>query len=122
MSFQITRTYRFEAAHFLPKVPDSHKCKRVHGHNYRVDVTVRSGLDDRGFVMDFFELDAVVDPIVEELDHRCLNEITLLDNPTAEILAHWFWARVCAHLKRGMSRLDVSVRVYETADCSAEYA
>ena len=113
-NFLVTRTYHVEAAHFLPKVPDSHKCRRVHGHNYRVDVTVRGPLDERGFVVDFFELDAVIEPLIAALDHRIINEVAGLENPTAEIIARWFFERIA---------LDgVSIRVFETADCSAEFA
>jgi 6-pyruvoyltetrahydropterin/6-carboxytetrahydropterin synthase len=113
MTFSIMRTYRFEAAHFLPLVPDTHKCKRVHGHNYRIDVTVSGPLDERGFVLDFFELDAKVSPLVEQLDHRCLNEIEGIENPTAEIIAKWFADGIA---------WPCTIRVFETPDACAEYA
>lgn len=107
---RIGRTYRFEAAHFLPRVPDDHKCKRLHGHNYRVEITWKGGIDQRGFVMDFAELDVKVRPLVDQLDHRLLNDVPLLDNPTAERIAWWF-----------MDRLECErVRVYENDDCWAE--
>ena len=118
---KIFRTYRFEAAHHLPKVPASHKCHRVHGHNYRVDVSVAGSLDERGFVLDFFELDAIVAPLVAALDHRLINDVEGLENPTAEIIAKWFWDHVCGGLNGLRRRLDVAVRVYETEDCSAEF-
>lgn len=80
----ITRTYRFESAHFLPKVPDGHRCGRVHGHNYRVDVSIAGEPDECGWVMDFYELDQRVKPLINALDHRCLNDIQGLENPTCE--------------------------------------
>ena len=116
-NFSITRTYHFEAAHFLPKVADSHKCKRVHGHNYRVDVTVRGPLDGSGFVVDFFDLDAEIAPLIERLDHRLINEVEGLENPTAEIIARWFYERIAY-----VDGYPVSIRVFETPDASAEYA
>jgi 6-pyruvoyltetrahydropterin/6-carboxytetrahydropterin synthase len=108
---KIGRTYRFESAHFLPRVPETHKCRRVHGHSYRVDIVVAGQLDERGFVRDFFEVDAEVLPLIAQLDHRLLNEIDGLDNPTAEIIAAWLMDRItdCE-----------SVRVYENDDCWAE--
>ena len=105
----IGRTYRFESAHFLPNVPNWHKCKNMHGHNYRVEIVVAGLPDDRGFIMDFAELDESVLPLVKKLDHRLLNEVGIA-NPTAENIAQWFYERVkCA-----------KVRVYETDDCWAE--
>jgi 6-pyruvoyltetrahydropterin/6-carboxytetrahydropterin synthase len=109
----IGRSYRFEAAHHLPKLPDSHKCKRLHGHNYRVEIVVGGRPDSRGFVKDFAEIDAEVVPLIEAVDHRLLNDVTGLENPTAEVIAAWFLDRIpdCER-----------VRVYETDDCWAEVA
>lgn len=111
----ISRQYRFEAAHFLPDVPDGHKCKNMHGHNYRIVVTIIGqgqfgGIDARGFVMDFAELDAIVLPLLSLLDHKVLNDT--IRNPTAEHLAFW--------IAMGVPQVN-SVRVYETDDCWAEF-
>jgi 6-pyruvoyltetrahydropterin/6-carboxytetrahydropterin synthase len=108
---RIARTYRFESAHYLPLVPDGHKCKRLHGHNYRVDIVLRGELDSRGFVKDFAEIDELVRPLIKEIDHRVLNEIDGLSNPTAENIAAWFFERI-----EGCEK----VRVYENDDCWAE--
>ncbi len=108
---RIGRTYRFESAHYLPNVPDGHKCKNLHGHNYRVEIVVSGELDDRGFIRDFAELDAEVAPLLASIDHRLLNEIDGLENPTAEIIATWFLRRL-----PGCER----VRVCETDDAWAE--
>jgi 6-pyruvoyltetrahydropterin/6-carboxytetrahydropterin synthase len=91
---RIGRTYHFESAHHLPLLPDGHKCKNVHGHNYRVDVILRGHLDARGFVKDFAEIDAEVAPLIKMLDHHLLNEIAGLENPTAEIIAAWLFQRI----------------------------
>ncbi|MBS0241545.1 MAG: 6-carboxytetrahydropterin synthase QueD [Proteobacteria bacterium] len=110
LTASITASYTFEAAHRLPLLPQSHKCHRLHGHNYRLEVTVTGPLDDRGFVMDYAELDAVVAPFVAELDHRYLNEIAGLENPTSEMIVHWFKARIDAALPDWRAKL----RLYET--------
>ena len=108
---RIGRTYRFESAHRLPLLPATHRCHNLHGHNYRVDIVVRGAVDDRGFVKDFFEVDAEILPLLKIVDHKYLNEVEGLENPTAEIIAAWFLARIedCE-----------SVRVYENDDCWAE--
>lgn len=90
----IGRTYRFEAAHYLPRVPQGHRCRNLHGHNYRVTIVLRGSLDARGFVKDFAEIDSVVEPLVDQLDHRLLNDVEGLENPTAEIIATWFFDRI----------------------------
>jgi 6-pyruvoyltetrahydropterin/6-carboxytetrahydropterin synthase len=92
-------------------LPDGHKCKNVHGHNYRMDVVLSGELDARGFVKDFAEIDAEIMPLIKRVDHRLLNEVDGLENPTAEIIAAWFFQRI-----KGCE----SVRVYENDDCWAE--
>jgi 6-pyruvoyltetrahydropterin/6-carboxytetrahydropterin synthase len=92
----ISRTYTFEAAHFLPRVPEGHKCGRMHGHSYRLTVAVRGEPGADGWVMDFAEIDAVVSPIASGLDHSVLND--RIANPTSEALAAWFAAEVGAAL------------------------
>ena len=109
----IHKLYRFEAAHRLPKVAPGHKCARLHGHSYRVEVHVRGHLID-GMVMDFAALDAVAKPLIERLDHRTLNEIEGLSNPTAEVLAVWLWERLQVP---GLRR----VTVWETENAGATY-
>ena len=82
MFVQLRKQFRFEAAHFLPTFPDGHKCRRMHGHSYRVD------LIDYGVITELCE------PIRSQLDHYLLNEIEGLNNPTAEHLARWIWQRL----------------------------
>jgi 6-pyruvoyltetrahydropterin/6-carboxytetrahydropterin synthase len=83
----------------------------MHGHNYRIEVVVSGKLDDRGFVADFAEIDADVLPLIKRVDHRVLNDVDGLENPTAEIIAAWFLHRI-----NGCEL----VRVYENDDCWAE--
>jgi 6-pyruvoyltetrahydropterin/6-carboxytetrahydropterin synthase len=108
----ITRRYHFEAAHWLPLVDENHKCHRIHGHNYEVEITVRRPIQPSGFLIDFWDLDKIVLPIIERIDHRCLNDIHGLDNPTAELISNWF-------LYQLQNQWVNKVRVFETRDCWA---
>ena len=112
MRTRVTRSFWFEAAHQLPWHPG--KCRRLHGHNYRLEVTVEGPVDGNGVVVDFDELATVVDrELIERYDHRHLNE--LLANPTAEVVAHDAWKRLEAAGLR-LARL----RLWETTDSSVE--
>jgi 6-pyruvoyltetrahydropterin/6-carboxytetrahydropterin synthase len=96
---ELVKDFRFEAAHFLPHVPEGHKCRRMHGHSFRGELAVRGPVDERlGWVIDFAQLKKAVDPIVDQLDHYLLNEIAGLENPTAEMLAVWIWRKVAAEV------------------------
>jgi 6-pyruvoyltetrahydropterin/6-carboxytetrahydropterin synthase len=96
---EIFREFTFEAAHRLPRVPEGHKCARLHGHSYRVRVHVVGDVDrDAGWVMDFGDIKKAFQPILEQLDHYYLNEISGLENPTSEILARWIWCRLADRL------------------------
>jgi 6-pyruvoyltetrahydropterin/6-carboxytetrahydropterin synthase len=91
----IFREFTFEAAHRLPNVPPAHKCARLHGHSFRVEVHVSGAVDgETGWVMDFADLKQAVVPVVGQLDHCYLNEIEGLSNPTSEVLAVWIWQRL----------------------------
>ncbi|HEY4244311.1 MAG TPA: 6-carboxytetrahydropterin synthase QueD [Kofleriaceae bacterium] len=99
MRTRLERDYRFEAAHFLPKVPAGHKCARMHGHSYRIAVAIEGEVDaERGWLLDFADIDERVMPLVRELDHQVLNEVAGLANPTSELLAAWFWQRLAPAL------------------------
>lgn len=88
----IYKEFSFEAAHLLPNVPDGHKCKRLHGHSFKVEVHVAGPLHETlGWVMDFADLKAAVKPVIARLDHRYLNDIPGLENPTSEVIACWLW-------------------------------
>ncbi|TMQ95298.1 6-carboxytetrahydropterin synthase QueD [Actinomadura soli] len=91
--------FTFEAAHRLPNVPEGHKCARLHGHSYRVEVHVIGDVDpDMGWLVDFAEIKAAFKPIQGQLDHYYLNEVSGLENPTSEVLAKWIWDRLIDQL------------------------
>jgi 6-pyruvoyl tetrahydropterin synthase/QueD family protein len=96
MRVELTQRYRFEAAHRLPHVPSDHKCFRLHGHSFEVEVSVVGTVDERmGWLVDFGEITAIVEPLLmRELDHRTLNEVPGLENPTSEMLCLWLWRRL----------------------------
>ncbi|MFC8614946.1 6-carboxytetrahydropterin synthase QueD [Micromonospora purpureochromogenes] len=96
---EIFREFTFEAAHRLPHVPEGHKCARLHGHSYRVEVHVRGEVGaSSGWVMDFGDVKAAFRPILDQLDHYYLNEVPGLENPTSEVLAQWIWTNLVGQL------------------------
>ncbi len=96
---EIYKEFTFEAAHRLPNVPAGHKCERLHGHSFRVRVVVRGPVDPRaGWVMDFGDLKDAFRPVHDRLDHRYLNEIEGLENPTSEQIAYWIWCELAPRL------------------------
>jgi 6-pyruvoyltetrahydropterin/6-carboxytetrahydropterin synthase len=113
---EIFREFSFEAAHRLPMVPAEHKCARLHGHSYRVEVRVGGEIGaESGWVTDFAELKAAFEPLHECLDHHYLNEVPGLENPTSEVLARWIWERLSPSLP-GLS--EVVVRETCTSGCA----
>lgn len=95
MEYELVKTFRFEAAHSLPNVPPDHKCGRLHGHSYRVDVHVTGQPDPQtGWIIDFGDIKRAVEPILDELDHRCLDDIPALQNSTSERLAAYLLDRI----------------------------
>ena len=89
---ELVRDFRFEAAHYLPNVPEGHKCRRIHGHSFHGEVALRGPIgSETGWLMDFADLKRIVDPVVARLDHYLLNEIAGLENPTSELVAVWIW-------------------------------
>jgi 6-pyruvoyltetrahydropterin/6-carboxytetrahydropterin synthase len=91
----IFKEFSIEAAHWLPHVTEGHKCRRLHGHSFRIEIHAEGPVDEHlGWVMDFSEIKAAYKSIEDQLDHRCLNDIEGLDNPTSENLARWIWTRL----------------------------
>ena len=111
---KVWKEFRFEAAHSLPHLPEGHKCKRLHGHSYKVVVTVDGVVDEQsGMVIDYADINAVVAPIIDSLDHTNINDVLPLS--TSECLARFIFRKL-------MDRLPqiASVAVYETPTCGSE--
>jgi 6-pyruvoyltetrahydropterin/6-carboxytetrahydropterin synthase len=112
---EIFKEFTFEAAHRLPHVPPGHKCARLHGHSFRIELHVRGPEEpETGWVMDFADIKRAFQPLYDQLDHNYLNEIEGLSNPTSEHLARWIWQRLRPSLP-GLS--EVLVRETCTAGC-----
>lgn len=113
----IFRVFQVEAAHHLPHVPAGHKCARIHGHSFHIEIHVSGEVGEHsGWVMDFAELREIFQPLYDQLDHHYLNEIEGLENPTSENLARWIWQR----LKPALPLLS-EVRVQETCNAGCIY-
>ena len=114
---EIFKAFTLESAHRLPNVPAGHKCARLHGHSFRVEIHVSGPVDPQlGWVMDFADVKAAFDPLFRRLDHHYLNEVPGLENPTSENLARWIWHE----LKPSLPLLSAVV-VHETCTSGARY-
>ncbi len=114
---ELAKEFAFEAAHRLPRAPKGHKCRRLHGHSYRVTVVVAGPVDpEKGWLMDYGEISSACGKVVKALDHRTLNKIAGLENPTAEVLSRWLWEQLRGPLA-GLS----AVTVHETCTAGCTY-
>jgi 6-pyruvoyltetrahydropterin/6-carboxytetrahydropterin synthase len=104
----IYKEFSFDAAHRLTKVPATHRCATLHGHTYRLIVFVSGPPDARGFCggADYAEIKTAVDHFLAVIDHKYLNTIDGLENPTTEALAQWIWTRLKPQLP-GLARIEV---------------
>jgi 6-pyruvoyltetrahydropterin/6-carboxytetrahydropterin synthase len=117
MRVTLTKTLTFDAAHWLPTFPDGHKCRRVHGHSYRVEIVLEGDVPpQRGYLVDFADVKAAAAPLIGQLDHQMLNDVEGLEIPTAEHIARWFYER----LKPSLPDL-AAIRLHETEGNCAEY-
>ncbi len=117
MRVRLTKSFSFESAHWLPTFPEGHKCRRMHGHSFHVDVIVAGEVDPaEGYLVDYGVMKQAIAPVEQQLDHYVLNDIEGLENPTAENLARWLWNR----LRPSLPLLHTIV-VHETCTTACEY-
>lgn len=91
----VFKQFTFDSAHFLPNVDDNHKCRSVHGHTYILTIYIEREPDKNlGWVMDFAEIKSAVLPVLKIIDHKMLNDIPGLENPTCELIAKWLWEKI----------------------------
>jgi 6-pyruvoyltetrahydropterin/6-carboxytetrahydropterin synthase len=117
MKMELRKSFQFEAAHLLPRLPQTHKCRRLHGHSFKVEIVVAGECDPKlGWLMDYADLTAAFKPLWARLDHRYLNEVAGLENPTSEEIAVWIWQKLKPKLP-----LLTEVVVAETCTARAVY-
>ena len=103
----VFKTFTIEAARSLPNLPDGHPCKNIHGHSFKITITVTGNVDNKtGFVMDFGDIDETFNPLLSKLDHSYLNDIEGLENPSSENVCQWIWERLAPSLP-GLSQIDI---------------
>jgi len=118
MRVRLVKGFDFEAAHWLPTFPEGHKCRRMHGHSFRVEVIVEGDVpEDQGFLMDYGDIKAAIAPVRDTVDHRVLNEIGGLENPTSEVIARWVWDQLIGRLP-----LLSEIVVHETCTSRCHYS
>lgn len=104
---KIFKKFTIEAAHHLPNVPEGHKCRRLHGHSFLVEVHISGPVrEPEGWVQDFADISCAFQPLFDQLDHHYLNEIEGLENPTSENLSRWIWQRLKPELA-GLNKIIV---------------
>ena len=114
---EIYKEFSFDSAHFLPNVPEGHKCRNMHGHTYRLKVVIEGEPDPTlGWLMDFKELKDKVGIVIEQLDHKLINDIKGLENPTAELITIWIWKQI-----RPVLPLLTRIELYETPTTGVIY-
>ncbi len=117
MQVTLTREFTFDAAQALTIFPEGHKCRRLHGHTFRLQVSVKGEIDPKtGLLYDHAKIKEVLQPLLEQLDHSYLNEIPGLENPTLEMLCVWLWERLKGKLA-GLSE----VALWETPGAWCRY-
>jgi 6-pyruvoyltetrahydropterin/6-carboxytetrahydropterin synthase len=117
MQVRLVHEFRFEAAHRLPHVPAGHKCARLHGHSFRVELAIEGPVNPAtGWFMDFGDLYRLWQPVHDTLDHHYLNDVPGLENPTSEVLSRWIWRKLKPVLP-ALSR----VTLFETCEARCEY-
>jgi 6-pyruvoyltetrahydropterin/6-carboxytetrahydropterin synthase len=116
MKFELKTQFRIESARFLPHLPEDHPCRRLHGHGFVIILKLVGELDPKiGWVRDYHEIEKIARPLLSEIDHRVLNEVPGLENPTSEILCKWLFDRLTKHIPE---LKQVSVCETPTTECS----
>jgi 6-pyruvoyltetrahydropterin/6-carboxytetrahydropterin synthase len=114
---QIFKQFTFDSAHFLPNVPEGHKCREIHGHTYKLIIYLEGKPGSQtGWILDFGSIRNAVDPLIKMVDHKLLNGVAGLENPTCELIAAWFWK----HLKPTLPNLS-KIELFETPTSGVIY-
>jgi 6-pyruvoyltetrahydropterin/6-carboxytetrahydropterin synthase len=105
--FEITKAAYFDAAHYIEQGPSDHRYRRLHGHSFKVEASVRGEMLDAGWVADLDTLDVALKAVAAELDHGLLNDKAGLEVPTLERLCLYFAERLNTRFP-GLSRIVLS--------------
>jgi 6-pyruvoyltetrahydropterin/6-carboxytetrahydropterin synthase len=117
MIFELKQHFQIESARFLPFLPETHPCRNMHGHSFKIILTLKGKLQPQlGWVQDYHEITQAMDPLLKILDHRVLNEIPGLENPTSELLCYWLFEK-CRSQLPNLIRVSIS----ETANTECSY-
>jgi len=112
---EIFKTFTIESARSLPNLPNGHPCKNIHGHSFKIIITVSGKVNiNTGFVMDFSEIDSAFAPIYKQIDHAYLNDLNGLENPSSENLCQWIWSRLSITLP---SLKKIEIKETESTGC-----
>jgi len=113
----VYKKFTIESARSLPNLPDSHPCKRLHGHSFKIIITVKGEINKKtGFIIDFNDIDTAFNPIKNKLDHVYLNDIEGLNNPSSENICKWIWKKLKNKLP-GLSMIEIK----ETTSTGCKY-
>lgn len=117
MKYELKQHFQIESARFLPQLPKTHPCANMHGHSFKIILSLLGDLDPvLGWVMDYNEISQKMQPLLKELDHRILNEVKGLENPTSELLSKWIYEKLSLELP-----LLKSVSILETSLTECRY-
>lgn len=116
MNFELKQQFRIESARFLPNLPAGHPCARTHGHSFLITLRLIGPLDKQiGWVRDYHEIENLMKPVLNQLDHHLLNEVPGLENPTSEILCRWIFEKAQSVMPE---LAQVSVSETPNTECS----
>ncbi len=116
MRARLTKDFCFEAAHHLPSLPEGHKCIQMHGHSFKVEISIEGEVDPKiGWIYDHKRISDAMKPLLGEMDHSVLNDIAGLESPTIEVMCAWFWRKLEGDLP-GLA--EVTIYETPTARCS----
>ncbi|MEK6627722.1 MAG: 6-carboxytetrahydropterin synthase [Bdellovibrionota bacterium] len=117
MKYELKQHFHIESARFLPNLPKNHPCASMHGHSFKIILTLLGDLDPQlGWVMDYHEISKTMAPLLLLLDHKILNEVPGLENPTSELLAKWIYEKVLVKIQ-----MLKSVSIMETTNTECTY-
>lgn len=118
MMMKLKQHFQIESARFLPHLASDHPCSRLHGHSFKIILSITGPvIPPKQWVMDYHEINLIVLPILKLIDHRVLNEVEGLENPTSEVLARWIYDKVKEKIP-----LLTSVNISETPTTECIYS